>query len=134
MITLKELIKNTLISDIPLEHQHNLEELLKRINVIRTVYGKPMTVTSGYRSLQDHLRIYSSKGITDRSKIPMASKHLYGQAVDIYDPNKELQAWVKQNVKVLEDIGLWCEDFGSTPNWCHFQIVPPRSGKRFFIP
>lgn len=134
MIAFKELIKNTTLADIPIAHQHNLEELLKRINVIREAYGKPMTVTSGYRSLQDHLRIYSQKGITDRSKIPMASQHLSGCAVDISDPNKELQAWVLQNVALLEQVGLWCEAFEATPTWCHFQWKPPKSGNRFFKP
>lgn len=134
MIAFNELIKGNSIADIPIEHQHNLEELLKRINQIRTAYNIPMTVTSGYRSLQHHLEIYSRKGITDRSKIPMQSRHLYGQAVDIADADGKLKAWVLQNVNLLEDIGLWCEDFNATPTWCHFQIVSPKSGKRFFLP
>lgn len=134
MIAFNELIKGSVISDIPLDHQHNLEELRKRVNVIREAYGKPMTVTSGYRSMQDHLRIYSSKGITDRSKIPMQSKHLYGQAVDIGDADGKLKEWVKANVSKLEEAGLYCEDFAYTKTWLHFQIVPPKSGKRFFVP
>ena len=134
MISFNELIKGSVISDIPIEHQHNLEELLKKVNQVRAAYAKPMIVTSGYRSLQDHLRIYSAKGITDKSKIPMQSKHLYGQAVDIGDANGSLKAWVLQNTKLLEDVGLWCEDFAYTKTWVHFQILPPKSGKRFFIP
>ena len=134
MISFNELIKGSVISDIPIEHQHNLEELLKKINIIRAAYGKPMIVTSGYRSMADHLRIYSQKGITDRSKIPMASNHLYGRACDISDPNKQLQAWCKQNEALLASVGLWMEDFSATPTWCHFQILPPKSGKRFFMP
>lgn len=134
MVTLNELLKGKNFSSLPIEHQGNLLELLKRINVIRDKYGKPMTPSSGYRSMEEHLGIYKKKGITDPKKIPMKSKHLYGQAVDIYDPNKALQAWCKANVKVLEEVGLWMEDFSATPNWCHFQIVPPASGKRFFLP
>lgn len=134
MITFNELIKGNSIADIPIAHQHNLEELLKKINVIRAAYGKPMTVTSGYRSMQDHLRIYSTKGITDKSKIPMQSKHLYGQAVDISDADGKLKEWVKVNVAKLEEAGLYCEDFAYTKTWLHFQILPPKSGKRFFIP
>lgn len=134
MISFNELIKGTSIADIPIEHQHNLEELLKKVNIIRAAYGKPMTVTSGYRSMQDHLRIYSQKGITDKSKIPMASNHLYGKAVDIGDADGKLKEWVKANVAILEQAGLYCEDFAYTKTWVHFQIVPPKSGKRFFIP
>lgn len=132
-ITYKELIKDIPLSDIPISHQHNLEELLKRINVIRTAYGKPMTITSGYRSKQDHLRIYRSKGVPDH-KIPMGSLHLSGEACDVSDPKQELQKWCKANVHILEEVGLWCEDFSATVNWVHFQSRPPKSGKRFFLP
>lgn len=131
---MKELIKDTPISDISLEIQHNLEEVLLRINKIRTAYNKPMTVTSGYRTMQDHIRIYNAKGIMDLKKIPMQSRHLYGKAVDISDPNKDLQKWCLANIKMLEDVGLWLEDFSATPNWVHFQIEPPKSGKRMFKP
>lgn len=139
MITFKELIKDCSIADIPWEHQINLEELLKRINKVRSIWGKPLIITSGYRSLQDHIRIYSTiaskKGIPfDKSKVPMKSKHLSGQAIDVFDPKKELQAWCKNNEALLAEVGLWMEDFSATPNWCHFQIVPPASGKRWFLP
>lgn len=134
MVSMKELIKDTPISDISLDIQHNLEELLLRINKVRTAYNKPMKVTSGYRTIQDHIRIYNKNGIMDPKKIPMQSTHLYGKAVDIYDPNKDLQKWCLDNIKMLEDVGLWLEDFGATPNWVHFQISPPKSGKRMFKP
>jgi len=134
MISEKEILKNVKLDDMPAEHQANFKILHEKINKIRDLYGKPMTVTSGYRSKEDQIRIYAQKGITDLSKIPMGSQHLKGAAVDIYDPKKEMQAWVLQNVKVLEEVGLWCEDFSATKNWIHFQIFPPKSGKRFFMP
>ena len=98
-----------------------------------------MSVTSGYRSEADHLRIYTEKAKKeckpfDKSKVPMGSQHLRGAAVDISDPNKELQSWCKENVKLLESAELWMEDFSATPNWCHFQIFAPKSGNRFFKP
>ena len=116
------------------EQASNLPILLERINKVRSAWGNPMTVTSGLRSMEDHLRIYREKGITDPSKIPMGSSHLKGAACDIFDPKQELQAWCKANEKLLEEIGLWMEDFSATPNWVHFQIVAPRSGNRFFKP
>lgn len=134
MISLKELLKTVELKDLPKDHQGNIMDLLERVNKVRSKYGKAMIVTSGYRSMADHLRIYKAKGIVDQSKIPMKSKHLYGQAVDISDPKQELQKWCKDNVKELESIGLWMEDFSATKNWVHFQIVPPKSGKRFFLP
>jgi hypothetical protein len=131
MITMLELIGLHTIADIPLEHQHNLETLLKVINIVRAEWGKPMQVTSGYRSLQEHLRIYSQKGINDRNKIPMKSNHLIGCAVDISDPKLELTNWLKSN-NILEQCKLFCEDGNS--NWVHFQTVPPKSGARWFLP
>lgn len=134
MISFKEVTGDITLADIPIAHQQNIQELLKRMNVVRAKYGKPMRVTSGYRTLQDHLRIYSAKGIKDSGKIPMQSNHLKGAALDVADPNGELQEWLKQNVDVLMTQGLWCEAFEYTRGWVHFQCVPPRSGKRFFIP
>jgi uncharacterized protein YcbK (DUF882 family) len=134
MVTMKELLKDKNLEDQSKEIQDNLKVLHYRINIIRKIWGKPMSITSGLRTMEDHLRIYKQKGITDKSKIPMKSKHLYGAAVDISDPKQELQNWCLKNVKVLEDTQLWLESFSATPNWCHFQISSPKSGKRFFIP
>ncbi len=134
MISMKEILKNVSLESLPKEHQDNLKILLEKANVIRSAYGKPLTVSSGYRSLDDHLRIYKEKGIIDQSKIPMASKHLYGQAIDFADPKQELQKWILANIKILEDNGIFCEDFSATVNWLHMQILPPKSGKRFFLP
>jgi hypothetical protein len=134
MIALKEILKGKEFGALPKEHRDNLMTLLERVSKVRELFSKPMTVTSGYRSMAEHLEIYRKKGITDQSKIPMKSRHLIGAAVDIYDPNKILQSWILSNVKVLEDVGLWCEDFSATPNWVHFQCTSPASGKRFFKP
>ena len=135
MISMEELLnKKYSLAQQPAETQANLQELLIRINKVRKLWANPMIVTSGLRSMGDHLRIYKNKGITDTKKIPMRSKHLYGQAVDISDPKQKLQAWCKANEAALVEIGMWMEDFSATSNWVHFQIVPPGSGKRFFMP
>lgn len=137
MISFKELIKDTLISDIPINHQHNLEILLAKVNEIRKAYNKPMYVSSGYRSRQKHLDIYRKKGFTD-DKIPWGSQHLSGCAVDFSDPKKELQTWILNNIELIEQLDVFIEDFKHTPTWVHIQIHPFRSyrkdGSRFFIP
>lgn len=137
-ISFKEVIKNVSLADIPHEHQVNIDELLKRVNIIRTAYAKAMNVSSGYRSKQDHIRIYSQKGITDQNKIPWGSQHLIGCAVDISDPKGELQAWIKANPQIIEQADLYLEDFSATVGWVHFQIKPFKSykpgGTRFFKP
>ncbi len=131
-ISIKEILGKVDLKTLSEEHQHNLEDLLERINKIRASYGRSMTVTSGYRSLEDHMRIYAKK--PPGTNIPMKSQHLKGAAVDISDPKKELQAWCLKNEKVLADTKLWCEDFTATPTWVHFQIHPPKSKARFFKP
>lgn len=130
MITLKEL--NPKNFPTTPEIDQNLNKLLEHINKFRGVYGKPMNVTSGLRSMEDHLRIYKQKGITDPAKIPMASKHLQGKAVDIADPKGELMDYCKANEALLQSCELWLED--NTKGWVHFQCEPPKSGKRFFKP
>lgn len=132
MITWQEILGTYKESDIKPEHIPNLKLLHEKIQKIRMAYAKPMNITNCYRSMTHHLRIYKDKGITDIRLIPMKSKHLAGEAVDIADPDGKLMAWCKANVKTLEEVGLWCED--GTKGWVHFQIVAPKSGKRFFMP
>ncbi|NDE09892.1 MAG: hypothetical protein EBZ95_04910 [Chitinophagia bacterium] len=125
MITMEELIHQVQLESLSEEIQNNLNILLERINKVRSEYGKKMIVTSGLRSMDDHLRIYAEKGITDKSKIPMKSKHLIGAAVDIYDPVGELNQWCKDNEEFLRDLGIWLEI--RQGNWQHFQILPYKS-------
>lgn len=133
MISMNELLNNKYtLEEQTQEIQNNLAILLEKVNKIRTLWNKPMTVTSGLRTMEDHLRIYAEKGITDPAKIPMKSKHLYGQACDISDPGLVLTTWLKSNPQILEDVELWCEQ--GNKNWVHFQVVPPKSGNRWFLP
>lgn len=62
------------------------------------------------------------------------SHHLTGKACDVSDPTGSLDRWCLANLDELEAIGLWMEAPGSTPGWCHLQTVPPKSGKRVFLP
>ncbi|CAB4200179.1 Peptidase M15A, C-terminal [uncultured Caudovirales phage] len=123
MITLKELNPR----NRPLTHDQeaNLELLHKAINKVRTAYGKPMVVTSGFRSVEDQQRINPKAS---------ASKHLLGLAVDIADADGKLWAWCVANLSVIEEAGLYLEDGASTKGWVHFQASPPKSGRRIFKP
>jgi hypothetical protein len=63
------------------------------------------------------------------------SKHITAEACDIRDtPARSLARFALDRIDVLEALGLWIERPQWTPTWVHFQIVPPRSGKRVFIP
>lgn len=108
---------------------YNLAILLKRLNIIRKEYGKPMTITSGLRS-DTHQKKLIAQGLSNAKR----SNHMTGCACDVKDLDGELKDWILGRIPLLEQVGLWCEDFDYTPTWVHFQIVPPKSGKRFFIP
>jgi hypothetical protein len=128
MISLKELLLNRVeFKDLPKEHQDNLNTLLERINKVRAVYGKPMKVNDGYRRLQDTPKNGSA-----------TSWHYKGAAVDIDDNDAgDFAKWVVKNLKLMQEVGLWIEDVRWTNgcgSWVHFQIYPPKSGKRVFIP
>lgn len=111
----------------------NLRILLDKINQVRNVYNIPMIVTSGLRSEAQQEQLIAN-GISNAPK----SHHLTGEAVDILDEDRKLTEWVKNNMTLMEQIGLWLEDFDHTPTWVHFQTCPYgswKSGKsRIFIP
>lgn len=110
--------------DIPSEYLGNIETLLHRLNLFRELYGQPMSVTSGFRSMEDHLRIYREKGITDPSKIPMNSAHLTGQACDFADPKGVLKSWIRMNPTILDTCNLYQENPTSTVGWIHLDTRP----------
>jgi hypothetical protein len=107
----------------------NLALLADKLNQIETRWGRPFTITSGLRDVVQQQALIAA-GKTKATN----SKHLTGQAADIYDPSDILKDWIMDNLEFIEDIGFWFERFGYTPNWVHWQIVPPGSGERFFIP
>jgi hypothetical protein len=92
-------------------------------------YNGEFKITSGLRN-QAAQQVLIAQGKSHATK----SNHLIGAAVDIYDPNGTLDEWCDRRVAVIIDIGLWMENKAYTPGWAHFQIFPPKSGNRFFIP
>ena len=62
------------------------------------------------------------------------SRHITAEAVDLPDRDRTLATWCVDNLDVLAEIGLWAEDPRWTKSWLHVQIVPPKSGKRVYIP
>lgn len=102
----------------------NLDKLLECINKVRTGYGKPMTITSGLRDIQDQARI---------NPTAPKSKHLVGAACDIKDSDGKLFSWCQQNETFLKECGIKGIELG-TVGWVHFQVLPVKSGKFFFKP
>jgi len=62
------------------------------------------------------------------------SKHMIGQAVDLFGPDNKLATFAFNNQDLLKEHGLWMEHPSATPTWIHLQTVPPRSGNRVFYP
>ena len=62
------------------------------------------------------------------------SKHMTGDAVDLFDPDGEIDGWCMDHLDVLSEIGLWMEHPSATKGWSHLQQIPPRSGRRIFYP
>jgi len=64
------------------------------------------------------------------------SKHMTGQAIDLYDPDGDLDDWLMtgEGQAALTALGLWMEHPSATKGWCHLQTLPPRSGRRVFYP
>lgn len=127
MITVAELNKRKYPTTAIIDG--NLNELCRRLNKVRAAWSKPMIVTSGLRSEAQQADLIKA----GRSNA-LKSKHLQGLAADIADPDGALAKWCLENVKVLEEAGLWLEHPDYTPNWVHFQCASPPSGRRFFIP
>ena len=132
MISEKEITKG---KDVPVAFQNDLKILLERVNKLRSLYGKPMYVSSGFRSMDQHIAIYAAKGIP-ADKVPMKSRHLYCQACDFADKDGALKAFVKANdYQVLKDCELWMEAESACDGWLHVQIcAPAQTGNREFLP
>ena len=126
MISMEELLMGRAkFQELSEELQVNGKNLLDKLNQVRTLYGKPMYVNSGYRRQSDN------DATANASK---ASKHMLLLACDFRDNDGELRKWCLEHLQQLKDIGIYLEDFRWTPNWVHMQIVAPGSGKRIFIP
>lgn len=107
------------------EVHKNAVDLLDRVNKLLALHLGQETLRSGWRP-----RAYNEK-IPGASK---NSKHITGNAVDVADPKGELGRWLLANEKFLVDFGLWAEHPSYTKTWVHLQNLPPKSGKRFYIP
>jgi hypothetical protein len=84
-------------------------------------------ITSGWRPPQINRQV---KGAAPKSK------HMTGEAVDLYDPEGDIDNFLMsgQGQRVLASLGLYIEHPSATKSWSHIQIVPPRSQQRVFYP
>ena len=102
--------------------------LAKAVKAGVTIDINPKTgtpVSSGWRP-------YAVNAATPGAAV--RSKHMTGQACDLYDPDGDLDDFCLSNPELLQALGLWLEHPSATKGWCHVQTIAPRSGKRVFYP
>ena len=116
MISKKEILKDREL-EYPLtpELESNLEKLLIAVNKLRTLYGKPTVVTSGYRP--GHYNTDAGGG--------SRSAHLSCEAIDISDKDRSLTNFCTDDI--LEQCGLFIEDPAVAKTWLHAQTRKPKS-------
>lgn len=119
------------------EIQLNAQLLVDRVNVLLGEMARmglvpevsPSTgscVSSGWRPPALNARVAGAA---------LRSKHMIGQAIDLYDPEGVLDDWCMQYLPPMSHKwGLWMEHPSATKGWCHLQCVPPRSGNPVFYP
>jgi len=61
------------------------EQFMRKLQMLRNLYRKPMVITSGYRDAEHHKAIYKKIG----KEPPMGSMHLQGRAADIAVSGKD---------------------------------------------
>lgn len=82
-------------------------------------------VSSGWRPPQVNGQV---KGAAVRSK------HMTGQAVDLYDPEGAIDDWLMNHLPNMPELGLFAEHASATKGWAHVQIIPPASKRPIFYP
>src|ERR1043165_8592753 len=101
MITRQEvLMDRDQLAPLDAKLEMNLTALLHALNQLRTLYGKPMIVTSGYRPFAVNLKYGGAK----------RSNHMKCLACDFRDDDGSLDQWCIDHLKDLERFGLYLED------------------------
>ena len=123
MITPKDyLMGRDKIYPISKEQALAMADLLARINHLFATLKINAHITSGYRP--GHFN--KAAGGAARSG------HLVCQAIDVADPQGELAELFKNNLKLLEEYGLWLEDPEHTLGWLHLDTKERKN--RIFKP
>lgn len=110
-------------------------DLANRLLVMAKVSGVTMhpipgtesIVTSGWRPPDINA---ATAGARPRSL------HLQCKAIDLYDPDGDLDEWLlsEDGQGALSTLGLWHEHPAATKGWAHVQTSPPFSKRRTFYP
>lgn len=123
MITPKEYLMGR-DKTYPITHDmaQNMADLLARINFLIAKLGINTVVTSGYRPDAINKQVGGAK----------KSNHTQCMAVDLKDSCGSIGKLLVNNVKLLEELGLFLESPEHTKGWVHLDTKQRKN--RVFIP
>lgn len=109
------------------EIERNADTTVKLANAVLARFGEWRKVNSGWRPPALNA---ATPGAA------LKSKHMTAQAIDLADPEGDLDEWLMSPLgqSIMGSLGIWHEHPAATKGWAHLQIVPPRSGNRTFYP
>jgi hypothetical protein len=139
MITLEQYYMGrdkTFGDELTPELRLNAREMVRRANMllavmigdgveVETMQNTESIVSSGWRPAAIN---------KSTPKAAVKSNHMTCHAIDVYDPHGAIDDWCMDNPDKLAWIEIWIEHPSATKGWSHWQMVPPRSGKRVFYP
>lgn len=125
------------------EIRANAEELVGKVNLL-LAFAEADGVEPGYDQVTGTpvASGWRPRGVNARTaNAATTSNHILGHAVDLQDtPDRALARWSLANLHELKQVGIWMERpqwtggaRGDDP-WVHWQSVPPKSGRRIYIP
>jgi hypothetical protein len=124
-VTRSETAKRRGISNMPTaEHIENFKKLAANIfQPIREHFGKPIIISSGYRSAELNKAIGGS----------LSSQHSSGEAIDIDMDgtditNKQIFDYIKDNLTF--DQMIWEFGTDANPDWVHVSFAANRSQRK----
>ena len=124
-VTRSETAKRRGISNMPTpEHIENFKKLAINIfQPIREHFGKPIIISSGYRSAELNKAIGGS----------LSSQHCSGEAIDIDMDgtditNKQIFDYIKDNLNF--DQMIWEFGTDANPDWVHVSFAANRSQRK----
>ena len=125
-VTRSETAKRRGISNMPTpEHIENFKKLAINIfQPIREHFGKPILISSGYRSAELNKAIGGSSS---------SSQHCSGEAIDIDMDgtditNKQIFDYIKENLNF--DQMIWEFGTDANPDWVHVSFAANRSQRK----
>ena len=128
MITIKQYFGAQ--NGAPAAHLKNAGELLRRVNaLLEQAPHAPINPVTGSQVSGEKWGGYRTQDCPIGAP---KSAHKTGEAVDLYDPQGSLDAWLTD--ERLESAQLYREAPAATHGWCHLTTRAPASGHRTFNP